>query len=149
LRRNLIDIDAYKYLNIYMRQFGTSGDREAVRVLKALADPKRFQMFKAIAAAGELSCSQIGKRFPLAQPTISHHLKILYDAGLLQVREDGQHHFISVNQQQLRSVLHTLPQRLIRRRAAGSRRRRGVPLPKARARSGSKARTRAQNKTLR
>jgi DNA-binding transcriptional ArsR family regulator len=106
-----------------MRVTGTKGDRQAVRVLKALADPKRFQMFKAIASAGELSCSQIGRRFPVAQPTISHHLKILYDAGLLDVREAGQHHYISVNREQLRSVLQTLPQRLIRRRGAAARRR--------------------------
>ena len=130
-----------------MKQIRTSGDRQVVRALKALADPKRFQMFKAIAAAGELSCTQIGKRFSLAQPTISHHLKILYDASLLQVREDGQHHYISVNREQVRSVLHTLPKRLIRRRAARSRRSRSVPLPKTRSQSKRTLRSRARQGT--
>lgn len=100
-------------------------DRQMIRVLKALADPKRFQMLRKIAAAGELSCTQIGKRFPLAQPTISHHLKILHDASLLEVREEGQHHFISVNQPLLRNVLQMLPRRLsqgsARRRLRGRR----------------------------
>ena len=100
--------------------------------MKALADPKRFQMLREIAAAGELSCSQIGKRFPLAQPTISHHLKILHDASVLKVREEGQHHIISVNRDLVRNVLEMLPKRLIRRRAAKARRVPGAPLPKSR-----------------
>ena len=110
----------------------STGDRQMVRVLKALADPKRFQMLKEIAAAGELSCSQIGKRLPLAQPTISHHLKILHDASVLEVREEGQHHFISVNRPLVRRVLEMLPKRLIQKRAESTRRNRGTPLRKAR-----------------
>ena len=87
-------------------------DRQTVRTLKALAHPKRFQMFQEIAAAGELSCGQIGEKFPLSQPTISHHLKILHEAGLLAVREQGQHHFISVNRTLVRNVLGMLQDRL-------------------------------------
>ncbi|MBI2819830.1 MAG: helix-turn-helix transcriptional regulator [Acidobacteria bacterium] len=109
----------------------STGDRKMVRVLKALADPKRFQMLKEIAAAGELSCSQIGKRFLLAQPTISHHLKILHDASVLEVREEGQHHFISVNQPLVRHILEMLPKRLINRRSARTRRIQGTSLRKA------------------
>lgn len=81
-------------------------------MLKALADPKRFQMMQEVAAAGELSCGQLGERFPLAQPTISHHLKILSDAGLLVVREKGQHHFISLDRALISSILDLLPKRL-------------------------------------
>ena len=89
-----------------------SDDRQTVRTLKALEHPKRFQMFQEIAAAGELSCGQIGERFPLSQPTISHHLKILHEAGLLTVREQGQHHFISVNRTLVGNVLEWLQDRL-------------------------------------
>lgn len=71
-------------------------DDDRIRVLKALAHPKRFRMIQEIAAAGELSCGQIGERFPLSQPTISHHLRILNDAGLLVVRRAGQHAFVSL-----------------------------------------------------
>ena len=90
----------------------TSDDKQMLRVLKALADPKRFQMVQRIAAAGELSCGQVCQRFPLSQPAISHHLKILHDAGLLIVREQGQHHFISVNGPLLQSVIRLLSNRL-------------------------------------
>jgi ArsR family transcriptional regulator len=87
-------------------------DANLVRVLKALADPKRFKMVRDITAAGELSCGQVGERFPLAQPTISHHLKILTDAGLLVCRREAQHAFISVNRALLDRVLGLLPERL-------------------------------------
>jgi ArsR family transcriptional regulator len=85
--------------------------REAglVKVLKALADRKRIRMTRAIAAAGELSCGQIHALFDLSQPTISHHLKILADAGVIVVREAGQHRFISVNLDLLHEIADVLP----------------------------------------
>lgn len=87
-------------------------DGELVRVLKALAHPKRFRMVQEIAAAGELSCGQIAERFPVAQPTISHHLKILTDAGVLEMRREGQHGFCSVNRDLIARALTVLPGRL-------------------------------------
>jgi ArsR family transcriptional regulator len=87
----------------------TLGDREIVRVLRALGDAKRFRMVQEIAAAGELSCGQLVERFALAQPTISHHLKILVDAGLLVVRQESKHHFVSVDHAFVRRVAEVLP----------------------------------------
>jgi ArsR family transcriptional regulator len=88
-------------------------DTALLRVLKALAHPKRFRMVQEIAAAGEeLSCGEIAERFPVAQPTISHHLKILTDAGVLTVRREGQHGFISVNRELISAVIGLLPGRL-------------------------------------
>jgi len=87
-------------------------DQKLVRVLKALADKSRFRMVQEIAAAGELSCGQVGERFDLTQPTISHHLKILADAEVLLVRREGQHAIISVNQELLDEAATLLPRRL-------------------------------------
>lgn len=87
-------------------------DDRLVRVLKALAEPKRFRMVQTLVEAGELSCGQLGESFNLAQPTISHHVKILTDAGLLLVREEGQHHFISVDVALLRQVSALMLERL-------------------------------------
>jgi ArsR family transcriptional regulator len=86
-------------------------DSALIRVLKALAEPRRFRIVQELAAAGELSCGQVGERFPLAQPTISHHLKVLNDAGLLVVRREAQHAFVSVNQELMDRVLQPLPAR--------------------------------------
>src|SRR2546426_12600221 len=102
-------------------------DALLVRVLKALAHAKRFRMVQEIAAAGELSCGEIGERFQLAQPTISHHLKILHDAGILQVRREAQHGFLSVNRELLDSVLELLPGRLAKTSSGERKRDRKAP----------------------
>ena len=97
-------------------------DASLVRALKALAHPKRFRMVQQIAAAGELSCTQLGERFALSQPTVSHHLKLLSEAGVLAVRQQAQHHYISVDRRLLRQILASLPARL----AAPARRRKST-----------------------
>jgi DNA-binding transcriptional ArsR family regulator len=88
------------------------GDREIIRALKALADPTRFRMVQEIAEAGELSCGAVAERFDVSQPTISHHLKILMDAGLLVQRAEGKHHFTSVDRALLSNLVAVLPKRL-------------------------------------
>ncbi len=75
----------------------TFSDADVVRALKALADVTRFRMVQEIAASGELSCGQVSEHFDVSQPTISHHLKILVEAGILTRRTEGKHHFIAVN----------------------------------------------------
>jgi ArsR family transcriptional regulator len=53
--------------------------------LKALADPVRLRLFSSVAshAGGEACVCDISGGFEVSQPTISHHLKVLRDAGLL------------------------------------------------------------------
>ncbi|MBN3458466.1 helix-turn-helix transcriptional regulator [Mycobacterium sp. DSM 3803] len=53
--------------------------------LKALADPVRLQLFSAVAshAGGEACVCDISADIEVSQPTVSHHLKVLRDAGLL------------------------------------------------------------------
>lgn len=89
-----------------------AGDAELVRALRALADSNRFRMVQEVAAAGELSCGQIHELFPLSQPTVSHHLKILSDAGVLIPRADAKHRFLSVNQELLDAIGEALAERL-------------------------------------
>src|SRR5262245_10230827 len=87
-------------------------DVALIRVLKALAHPKRFRMVQEIAAQGELSCGALGGCVELGQPTTSHHLKILTDAGILAVRREAQHGLVTVNREVLEEVVGTLPERL-------------------------------------
>ena len=53
--------------------------------LKALADPVRLRLFSAVAshAGGEACVCDVSAGLDVSQPTISHHLKVLRDAGLL------------------------------------------------------------------
>jgi ArsR family transcriptional regulator len=59
-------------------------------VAKALADPQRFEILEHISRAGEVSCGEVASQCPISQATVSHHLKVLVDAGLLAVRRQGQ-----------------------------------------------------------
>jgi ArsR family transcriptional regulator, arsenate/arsenite/antimonite-responsive transcriptional repressor len=60
-------------------------------LLKALADPVRLRLMSLVAshAGGEACVCDLNGAFDLSQPTISHHLKVLYDAGLLDREKRG------------------------------------------------------------
>ena len=59
-------------------------------VYRALGDPTRLEVFRLIAAQPAPLCvCDIVARFELSQPTVSHHLKILRDAGLVTVSRRG------------------------------------------------------------
>jgi len=84
------------------------------RIAKALADPRRFGIFEAIAGVrDEMSCGAIAEQFPIGQSTVSHHLKVLTDAELVDVRRDGQHCFFSARPEMLNSYLEEISRRLI------------------------------------
>ena len=59
-------------------------DLDAAGLLKALAHPARLAIVQAIGAAGGCCCGDIVRRLPLAQSTVSQHLKILKESGLIQ-----------------------------------------------------------------
>src|SRR5579859_816969 len=60
-------------------------------LLKALADPVRLRLMSLVAchAGGEACVCDLNDAFDLSQPTISHHLKVLHDAGLLDRDKRG------------------------------------------------------------
>lgn len=65
------------------------------RIAKALADPRRFEILELIAASGdEMCCGAVVDCFKVAQATISHHLKELTDAGLVETRSEGQFKYL-------------------------------------------------------
>jgi ArsR family transcriptional regulator, arsenate/arsenite/antimonite-responsive transcriptional repressor len=60
------------------------------RLLKALADPTRLRILSLLSRhEGEVCVFEIVESFTLEQPTISHHLRILRDAGLVDCRKKG------------------------------------------------------------
>jgi ArsR family transcriptional regulator len=61
-----------------------------VAVFRALGDPTRLEIFRLLAAqAGPVCACDVVDRFGLSQPTISHHLRILREAGLVKVSRRG------------------------------------------------------------
>ena len=61
-----------------------------VAAFKALGDPTRLDVFRLIAAQAAPICAcDVVARFDVSQPTISHHLKVLREAGLITVSRRG------------------------------------------------------------
>src|SRR2546423_15534358 len=56
---------------------------------KALADPTRVAIINRLAAADEVCVCDLNSAFELSQPTISHHLRILREAGLVEASPRG------------------------------------------------------------
>ncbi|MGE3107590.1 MAG: ArsR/SmtB family transcription factor [Phycisphaerales bacterium] len=78
-------------------------DTPFVMIAKALADPTRHQMLRELRGAGEMTCSDVCERFALSQPTISHHIRTLAEAGVIEVRKEGPYHVLSVNEERMRA----------------------------------------------
>lgn len=78
----------------------------AARVFKALGDPARVRLLSMIAAApdeGACVCDLI-EPLGLAQPTVSHHLKVLLDAGLLERERRGSWAFYSLRRDAIAAI---------------------------------------------
>jgi ArsR family transcriptional regulator len=60
-------------------------------LLKALADPVRLRLMSLVASheGGEACVCDLNDAFELSQPTISHHMKVLYEAGLVERDKRG------------------------------------------------------------
>ena len=60
------------------------------RIAKALSDPRRFSMLEAIGANNCCPNQSLCEDFPVSKATVSHHLKELVQAGLVESERDGQ-----------------------------------------------------------
>jgi ArsR family transcriptional regulator len=74
-------------------------------ILKALADPRRFELLQKIAKAGcPLGCAEARAALPISAATLSHHIKELETAGLIDVRREGKFHFLTLRPGVLRGL---------------------------------------------
>ncbi len=60
------------------------------KISKALGDETRLRIFEAISRSKEMNCGEIVSMRGVTPATVSHHLKILSEAGLIRCRRDGQ-----------------------------------------------------------
>lgn len=79
------------YHHTYMAKATHIEDRQFQLIAKALADPHRFEMLQKIASAKEApTCSCVRECLNLSPATISHHVKELHTAGLIDVERNGK-----------------------------------------------------------
>ena len=72
-------------------------------IFKALSDENRLNILRKIAET-EICACQLTELFNLSQPTISHHLKVLITAGLINVDRRGKWCYYTVNWEKIRVV---------------------------------------------
>lgn len=97
--------------------FGAEDERLALQ-LRALGHPARLAIVDVLAARGSCVCGEIVRVMPLAQATVSQHLKVLKEAGLLRGTVDGPRSCYCLDDQALADLSARLERRFARLAAA-------------------------------
>ena len=74
--------------------------KQLEKISKALGDANRLRILQHISKKGGCGqCSEIQDIIDLTQPSISHHIKILLEAGLIEQEKEGRNHKYNLNEQ--------------------------------------------------
>ena len=73
---------------------------DTAKVLKAISDPKRLRIVDML-SCGELCACKILEAFHITQPTLSHDMKVLIEAKIVNDRRDGKNIYYSLNKEPL------------------------------------------------
>lgn len=68
-----------------------------LEIARAVADPTRFAILSRIARAKDLACADLTQELDITPATISHHVKELSSAGLIDHRKEGKFYFYRLN----------------------------------------------------
>lgn len=84
-------------------------ERQIRLIAKALADPRRHQILQQVGAGQEgVLCADVRARQPVTAPTLSHHVKELENAGLVEVAREGKCMRLRVQREVLQAYLNYL-----------------------------------------
>lgn len=86
----------------------TADEARAVRMLRALANPVRYRIVQVLARRTTCVCGELVEELPLAQSTVSEHLKVLRDAGIVQGTIEGPNTCYCLDPEALRFLGSTL-----------------------------------------
>lgn len=88
--------------------------KQIEKISKALGDTNRLKILQHIAKKGGCGqCSEIQDVLDLTQPSISHHIKILVEAGLIEPEKEGRNHKYTMNEQLVKDYTATLGGQLL------------------------------------
>lgn len=77
---------------------------ESLKILKALGEETRIKIFEML-RGGKLCACKILEKFNISQPTLSHHMKILCDSGLVLAEKDWKWTYYSIDRKKLNELL--------------------------------------------
>jgi ArsR family transcriptional regulator len=83
---------------------GPEADDELAKLAKAIGHPARVRILRMLSRKEARVCSQIVDELPLAQSTVSEHLRIMKEAGLVRSNQDGPRVGYCINYETLRKL---------------------------------------------
>jgi len=83
-------------------------EEQLAKIFMALADENRLAILNKLVAEGDCNCSTLNSACDLTAPSVSHHLKILLECGLIDRRRDGKVLFNSINKELFAEVMKEL-----------------------------------------
>ncbi len=84
-------------------------DRQTVTVFKAFCDVNRVQILKLL-QHGEACACKLLEELSISQPTLSHHMKILCDSGVVTSRKEGKWMYYSISPEGSKQAMNLLQQ---------------------------------------
>jgi DNA-binding transcriptional ArsR family regulator len=82
---------------------GRARSEQLARRLKAVADPTRLSILSAL-GRNDMTVTEVARRFSLSQPTVSNHVKMLREAGLVTQRTDGRSRYLMVQRDAMKEL---------------------------------------------
>jgi ArsR family transcriptional regulator len=83
--------------------------RAFLRITRALVDGRRFEILERIAAEkGEISCVALRTNIPISRATLSHHLKELANAHLIEIRRESRYMYLRMQKDTWKGFLQRL-----------------------------------------
>src|SRR5260370_31169229 len=94
-------------------------DRSQIeKISKALGDETRLRIFESISATDHMNCGEIVSMRGVSPATVSHHLKILSEAGLIDCRREGQYVYSQAVPETIQAYTCALPKIAGRKKSA-------------------------------
>ena len=106
---HVVELDGWMYLGRGIRPDSHDADlrhtaNHVSKTMKAFADPTRLAILMWL-AQGSASVTEISRQFKLSQPTVSAHVQLLREAGVIDERPSGRSSLLSVREESVREVL--------------------------------------------